>query len=375
MTAMTPHPAPIIGIRLKALRETHKLTQDELAARFGFKDRQTLSAIETGERKVTAEELLRAVELFAVPLETFTDPFLLLGEGKFSWRQTGVRGADLAAYEREAGRLVAGFRALAPLVGLAPPLFRKSIGLTRQSSFEAASDAGERFAAELALGDVPARRLADAMEQELGILALMVDPIEGVSGAACRLPELDCVLINHREVAGRRHFDLAHELFHILTWDAMPPEHVEEAQPKKRTRVEQLADSFASAVLMPGPVLERFGDWTGLAVKPLIKHLNEVADELLVTASALRWRLVATGRLDRGIGQSIPEDVLRHNGRDHPAAAPLPPLYSRRFVDVIARAVDQGRVSVRKATGLLGIASDDLAELCAAHGITPPYSL
>jgi len=372
---MTLQTAPIIGTRLKALRETHKLTQDELARRFGFKDRQTLSAIETGERKVSAEELLRAVELFAVPLETFTDPFLLLGEGKFSWRQTGVRGADLLAYEREAGRLVAAFRALAPLVGLAPPLFRKSIGLTKQSSFEAASDAGERFAAELGLGDVPALRLADAMEQELGILALMVDPIEGVSGAACRLPEIDCVLINRREVPGRRHFDLAHELFHILTWDAMPPEHVEEAQPKKRTRVEQLADNFASAVLMPGPVLDRFGDWRNLAVKPLIEHLNEVADELEVTASALRWRLVATGRLDRGIGQSIPEDVLRHNGRDRPAVAPLPPLYSRRFVEVIARAVDQGRVSVRKATGLLGIASDELAELCAGHGITPPYSL
>ena len=45
--------------------------------------------------------------------------------------------------------------------------------------------------------------------------------------AACRLPELDVVLINRREVEGRRHFDLAHELFHILTWDAMPPEHSE----------------------------------------------------------------------------------------------------------------------------------------------------
>src|SRR2546429_7733579 len=82
-------------------------------------------------------------------------------------------------------------------------------------------------------------------------LVLMVDPIKGVSGAACRLPELDVVLINRREIAGRRHFDLAHELFHIFTWDAMPPEHIEEVTPKTRTRVEQLADSFASAVLMP----------------------------------------------------------------------------------------------------------------------------
>jgi hypothetical protein len=42
----------------------------------------------------------------------------------------------------------------------------------------------------------------------IAILVLMVDPIDGVSGAACRLPELDVVLINRREVPGRRHFDL-----------------------------------------------------------------------------------------------------------------------------------------------------------------------
>ena len=67
------------------------------------------------------------------------------------------------------------------------------------------------------------------MERELGILVVMVDSERGISGAACRLPELDAVLIARHEVAGRRHFDLAHELFHILTWDAMPPEHFEEA--------------------------------------------------------------------------------------------------------------------------------------------------
>ena len=35
--------------------------------------------------------------------------------------------------------------------------------------------AGERFAAEYELGDVPARRLAEVMERDLGILVLMVD--------------------------------------------------------------------------------------------------------------------------------------------------------------------------------------------------------
>lgn len=48
----------IIRTRLHALREQRKVTQDDLARVLGFKDRQTLSAIELGERKVTADELV-----------------------------------------------------------------------------------------------------------------------------------------------------------------------------------------------------------------------------------------------------------------------------------------------------------------------------
>ena len=120
--------------------------------------------------------------------------------------------------------------------------------------------AGERFADELALGPAPALGLASAMEARLHILVLMVDAQEGISGAACRLPELDAVLISRSEVAGRRHFDLAHELFHILTWDAMPPERVEEASDFGGNRVEQLANNFAAAVLMPSSALRDFDD-------------------------------------------------------------------------------------------------------------------
>jgi hypothetical protein len=89
--------------------------------------------------------------------------------------------------------------------------------------------AGERFVAEFRLGDIPATRLAEVMEREFGILVLMVDAIDGVCGAACRLAELDVVLIDRHEVAGRRHFELAHALFRILTWDVMPPAHCEDA--------------------------------------------------------------------------------------------------------------------------------------------------
>lgn len=364
-----------IGIRIKTLREQRGQSQDELAQLFGFKDRQTLSAIETGERKVSAEELLRAVQLFGVQLDYFTDPFLLAGDGRFSWRQSGARPVALADYEIDAGRLVAAFRTLGPQVGRDAPLLRRSLGLNRQSRLDEAAAAGERFARELKLGDVPAARLAEVMERELGIIVLMVDPIDGVSGAACRLPELDVVLINRREIPGRRHFDLAHEAFHLLTWDAMPPEHVEEVAPKSRTRVEQLADSFASAVLMPTAVLDRFGDWVALKDDDLIARLNTTADELRVSASALRWRLISLGRLEKSVGSRIPEDRLRNNGRTKPAEETLPPLFSKSFIEVIACAIDQGRVAVRRISYLLGLSIDDLADLFKSYGVEAPFAL
>jgi Zn-dependent peptidase ImmA (M78 family)/transcriptional regulator with XRE-family HTH domain len=364
----------LIGARIKALREERKLSQDELARLFGFKDRQTVSAIETGERRVSAEELVIAVEKLGASLDYFTDPFLLVGEGRFSWRQTDVGPQRLNAYERSAGRWIAAFRAIAPQVGRSAPLLRRSLGIARHQRFEDSMEAGERFVAEFGLGDVPGVRLVEVMERELGILVLMVDAFQGISGAACRLPELDVVLINRHEVVGRRHFDLAHELFHILTWDAMPPEHSEEARETGGNRVEQLANNFASAVLMPVPVLDRFGDWSEIGEGDLAARLNAAADELQVTASALKWRLVALDRLKPAMARAIPDAALRNNGRDAVPSV-LPPPFSKPFMEVIALAIDEGRVSARRAGALLDLTVDDLADLFATHGVHSPVEL
>ena len=366
--------ARLIGTRIKALREERRLSQDDLARLFGFKDRQTVSAIETGARRVTADELVLAVEKLRAPLDYFTDPFRLVGEGRFSWRQTGVAVERLGEYERAAGRWIAAFRALAPRVGREAPLMRRALGLTRRSRFEDAMLAGERFAAEFDLGETPALGLAEVMERELGILVLMVDACDGISGAACRLPELDAVLIARREVAGRRHFDLAHELFHLLTWDAMPPEHSEQAMETGGNRVERLANNFAAAVLMPAGALERFGPWPDLAGEELIARLNAVADELHVTSSALRWRLVALGGMKPAVARSLPKAALRNNGHGAVKEAP-PTLFSKPFVEVLALAIDGGHVSLRRATGLLDLTVEDLADLFAAHGVAHSVDL
>jgi XRE family transcriptional regulator, fatty acid utilization regulator len=365
----------LIGTRIKALREERKLSQAELAHIFGFKDHQTVSAIETGERRVSAEELVTAVEKLGVPLDYFTNPFLLVGEGKFSWRQTDVGSQQLSTYEQDAGRWIAAFRALAPQVGRSTPLLRRALRITRHQRFEEAAAAGERFVAEFQLGAVPASRLRHSMEQDLGILVLMVDALQGISGAACHLRDLDTVLINRREVAGRRHFDLAHELFHILTWDTMPPEYAEEAIETGGNRVEQLANSFASALLMPTSELHKYGNWAQISPDNLPGRLNTAADELQVTASALKWRLVAISQLRPAAARAIPDAALRNNGHRAPAEESPPAPFSKPFTEVLSLAIDGGHISVRRAASLVDMTVDELDSLFAEHGVRSTVDL
>lgn len=66
------------------------MSQEDLCEMFGFNSRQIVSSIETGSRKMSADELVRATEIFDVPLDYFTDPFRLDGED-VRWTFTGSR--------------------------------------------------------------------------------------------------------------------------------------------------------------------------------------------------------------------------------------------------------------------------------------------
>ena len=57
-----------------------------------------------------AVDLLLAVKRLGVPLDYFTDPYRLDGEGLFSWRQTGVAPDRLSEYEKKAGRWIGAYR-------------------------------------------------------------------------------------------------------------------------------------------------------------------------------------------------------------------------------------------------------------------------
>lgn len=359
--------------RIKRLREQRGLTQDDVAAPMGFAHRQTVADIEAGKRRIQPEELLRLSEIFDVDLEHLTDPFRLVGEGRFNFRTADVSEDVIDEFEAQAGRWIATYRELRTGAGLRSSRLTHKLDLRERSSFEDAQEAGEELHALWELGGVPAARLPDAIREHLETEVLFVDAPAGLSGAAIELPGLNAVLINRSEPAGRRNFDLAHELFHLLTWEAMPPTRVEQREIPRRkgNRVERLAENFAGALLMPGRILRE--RWEDRGDEELTPWLNRTATDLQVTALALKWRLVAAKLLAQSDARRIDDRALASNGGA--AEAPPPPPFSPDFVARVHDAVESGRLSLRKATTLLGVTPSQFSDLCETYGHTLSYDI
>lgn len=368
-----------IGARVKCLREDAGMGQIELAALLGLDNRQSISDIERGKRKVTADELIKIVDHFGATFEQLTNPFLLSGKESFSWRQRDVPLAALDDFEVRAGEWIGAYRELNRLNEVRLKKLLPRLGLTHSSSFELAAEAGEAVAEELGLGERPAFSLAKTLEERLGVLVLMVHAIEGVSGAACRLQSLNAILINRTERQSRRHSDLAHEFFHLLTWDEMRPERVEsdveawERAPnrsqKRNLRIENLADSFAAGLLMPSSELDRIGDPRG----DLVEWLCAAALELGVSARGLKWRLVNSDRypaMSHVPNAALDEFTAQRSGEEE-----KPLLFSEGFIRTIVRAIEVGNLSASRAARLTDLSRDELGDLCEAYQLVRPPEL
>ena len=99
-----------------------------------------------------------------------------------------------------------------------------------------------------------------------------------------------------------------------------------------------------------------------------------MANELHVTASVLKWRLVALGALTSTTARAVPDAALRRNGRGEAEDVP-PALFSRPFMEVLGLAIGQGVVSMRRAATLLDLSVDELSDLFAVHGVAQPAEL
>jgi Zn-dependent peptidase ImmA (M78 family)/transcriptional regulator with XRE-family HTH domain len=363
-----------IGRRIQAAREARGLTQAELGRRLGIASHQSVSELEQGNRRLQPDELVKLAEVLDRDIDYFIDPFSLAEEAQYSWRRApGMPEESVTAFSARADRLVALLRWLRLSDENARDPLKSTLRLSDQSSFEAAHRAGELLVDKLGLGPVPAEQLLEKVEQRLDIPVLFVDigDKNAISGATVHLSDFTCILINRNEPPARRTFDLAHELFHVLTWEVMPPAFSEsnaiEIQGAGRAkRIEQMANRFAASLLMPRTLIE--AKLTGIDVSKL-EELRALATYFGVSPSALAWRLFSLQRISSATRDTLKSAPTALEQQSNPQPKP----YSGRFISLLARALNEGRLSPRKGAKLLGLNLDEFDSLFAQYGLEAPY--
>ena len=376
-----PH-RELVGCRVRTARMLAGWSQSELAQRMGVGDEASVAALERGERRVSDQEIERLPEVTGRDWNYFRDPLLLSGEERFSWRAApGTPEQALEKFGEKAGGLIGLLQWLYEREGLLPaPPERPALRLERRSSCEDAWTAAEELALRLELGPVPAETLAQKVESELGVPVLLVDTEtydneegRGISGAACHLRgnhvhEQDVILLNRQRPPAIRLFNLAHELFHVLTWERMEPPRREpdgfgNGSEQNGKRVECLADSFAAALLLPAYALDesldpaRAGD---------LGHLREVAGKLQAAPAVFGWHLFHTGRIDAEARDQLA--AFGPQGEDQP-----PPPFSPTFLRLLHQVLDDGEISARRAARATDLSLREQADMFEELGFTRPY--
>ncbi len=359
--------------RLKRAREAAGLALSDAAARLGFQNYQTLSSIEKGEREVKANELILFAKTYFCNLNS-----LLLGGDEtqsavhFLWRKAPASEKKL---EMEAliKHRIEQYQLLENLLGLK----NKGTGNLLQVSPENIRTNSEidtlanRVGNIFNIGGRPAFALQKVMEQMLRIKILFVELSEFGSAAATVHPEFGAsIVVNSEEAPWRINFTLAHELFHILTWNVCSPVDMEK-NGALFGDIEKKADRFASTLLLPenevrGEVSSRLTDH-----KLTLSDLIDVAREFGVSTQALLYRMVTLHLIQWEQAEALvkSDDLLMLDRRSRKGEGDKIPV-SERFILLAVKCLRKGLISRGKFAELLNIDRVDIDEVIESYGLT-----
>lgn len=250
----------ILGARLQEARKARGLTQQYIGEQMEMA-RTTIVAIEKGERRLTAHELIKLVGLYGRPVSEFVSRQFVVEAFVPQFRAaTRIDLAQETELEEasELQLLAENYVELERLLGM--PL-AKSYPSTYSLAGASPEQVAEEIAASernrLGIGDGPLGSLRERLENDVGLRIFyfpMSDPIAGLFFYNDLLG--GCIAINSKHPRDRRNWSLSHEYGHFLT-SRYQVEVTVLMETKRLSARERLADSFAKSFLMPAAGLNR----------------------------------------------------------------------------------------------------------------------
>ena len=347
--------------RLKYARERAGLTQAEASTRAEVGG-SSLSEFEHGKREPSVSQLAGLAAVYNRPIGFFLLPGPPPAE-VVRWRE---KPEAAEAIEVVFLRLCEQYQNLeswceATVATTLPAAERPARPFGRHDAEQLAI----RVRRALELGACPGPALLNVLEEQCGVKIFHLDfEPKGTAASSHSAGFGHAVLLNRKNPKWRRNFDLAHELFHLLTWGFGQAESTPAAVWSESD--EKLADEFAACLLMPADaVLEAVGHRLQGGKLPLM-GLFEIARQFDVSVEALTWRI---HRVYGGKPKDKPRTLaMIERAR---AAATLfeertqdePPRRPARFVSLALTALRRGDLSVGRFAEYVGTTRQRALEL------------
>jgi len=365
-----------IAFLLKNERESLGLTLKEVSKRVGFVHYQTLSSIESGEREIKAWELAKLANIYGRDIDFFLWPEGRKKEVKILWRnpEENIKKKEI---ERIFLTYCEKYRNLLKLLGemekenkelFLPPTKNN---LLSRKSFEYVSKIASDYLNLLRLGSRPACSLAKILAEKVGIKIFHLELGPEISGGSTVGDFGMAILINANDAPWRRNYDLAHEFFHLITWDYFSPEEIYKKDKQGKNRIEQLADVFASAFLLPEDELRN--EFKKRIEKNYVSYLNliEIAREFDVSIEALLWRLVNLNLIKK---DTVKKEIERGSIRDFDRKFRRTywdgekPYLSSRYISLAIKAFQEGKISKARFAEYVGKKFSEVSSFLMKYG-------
>ena len=371
-----------LGQRVRSLRERFGYSQSELAELVGWSSQHVIVGnIESGEREVKAWELLKLSEIFRMNVSDLLSQEQISAEEKkvsqyVLWRK---KPDEKSRIEQESRffSLIRRYLFLEQAVDL--PNRKKvtrnfpsfPLDLTN-TTFQQIYSLAETCRDELGLGSFPAKNLISVLEDEYQVKIIYLELDSGQGSAACtRDAGTSSIMLNTNEVPWRRNFSIAHELFHIVTWNKELFEQMSFNR-ELTERNEQYANAFAAGLLMPAEqtkrLIEQYKNPEG---KISFADLIAIAREFEVSTDSLIWRLVGLKLIEHHKGSTLVDNQILKNLEINSSKERRNKNHFRswRFVRLAYQAHARGRLSKSQFANYLGVSLIDLDQTLSDFGL------
>lgn len=335
-----------VGQRIRRARERLGLTQLEVSEASGIGN-SSLSEIENGKREPAISQLKKLEPVLHVTIAELLSPIEQpLPQVRWRMRPEGREATEAEAKFLQRCRQ---YFHLEHWAGEERP-----IQLPRSETYPESYVAVERLAKSvsntLTLGDRPGLLLRKKLEDDCA-LKLFHAPIEPSGTAACTWHAEfgPAVLLNARNSPARRTFDLAHELYHLLTWDFDAPD---------KDVDEKFADCFASALLLPDDAVRDALERRLKGNEISTANLCELARDFHVSIDAFLWRVHRIYRWNEDQTREVIEKArrvmppYRDVTADRDESAPELP---ERYRTLAIQALRSGEISTGRFAEYLGL--------------------